>query len=523
MLTDWLTNSLAPGAFAGDAGEPLPPFACVLASLTGLGMAGFFHRPEKYAPPPGTPAAFTRVGWTGYLPRASEYRWIGVSLFVLSIAVLAAVMTLQYMGSSASVWQTKYVGLPVLEHKLGDMATNDSRPRGAYTGGVMVYAAAAIIPMGTAFIAATALAFLGLAVYLPYRLYRCFRPDPDRSYAALVAALLPFAMLFGWLAVIPFAWVLSGVFVSTQSWLSAPFKKVYQALLDNLMGDLPLMIFGLGVLAVAGVVAAVVWHLARALDRREKRMIVASLIIGALIANGILLPIAMCIGFERIRMRLGWEHWTENWDYGLRFIAVLIPFIPLAVKVVAPRLRGVLDLVFDVATHFRPKSAGAPGWVDPYPTRFAIRKRLADVVAFFAKEARASGERWNLVIVSHSQGTMAVLSCLNDHTMNDALAAFHPVRLVTMGSPFSHIYQHYFRHHYPALSDRKRWGTLHTNLDPKYGLRWLNVYRVDDYVGRDIEDAGTNLVDNQPVRYFGHTDYWSDGVVMEVLVRRRIF
>jgi len=118
---------------------------------------------------------------------------------------------------------------------------------------------------------------------------------------------------------------------------------------------------------------------------------------------------------------------------------------------------------------------------------------------------------------------MAVLSCLNDPDNSPHLTAFKSLRLVMMGSPFSHIYQHYFRHHYPSLADPERWGTLHKVLDPKDGKRWLNVYRVDDYVGRRIEDDDKGLIENVMIAQYGHTNYWSDGVVMGVLVGKNVF
>ncbi|HYH67671.1 MAG TPA: hypothetical protein VD866_23440, partial [Urbifossiella sp.] len=180
-----------------------------------------------------------------------------------------------------------------------------------------------------------------------------------------------------------------------------------------------------------------------------------------------------------------------------------------------------------VATHFRPRSDSWPDSEDPFPIRAAIQRRVARVVSYFADQANAAtGEDWRLVIVCHSQGTMAVLECLNDARVYDsnkkpALEAFESVRLVTMGSPFSHIYQHYFHHLYPSLGDAVRWGTLQANIKSKPGNRWLNVYRVDDYVGRKVEATG--LVVNEVVEHFGHTNYWSDGKVMDVLVREKVF
>lgn len=82
------------------------------------------------------------------------------------------------------------------------------------------------------------------------------------------------------------------------------------------------------------------------------------------------------------------------------------------------------------------------------------------------------------------------------------------VDLVTMGSPFTHLYQHYFPDRYPPLFDgsdlnRRDWGT---HL-PSTVQRWLNIYRVDDFVGTHI-DGSEGFPTNICIPAGGHTGYW---------------
>ena len=117
--------------------------------------------------------------------------------------------------------------------------------------------------------------------------------------------------------------------------------------------------------------------------------------------------------------------------------------------------------------------------------------------------------------------------------------SFGKITLVTMGSPVTHLYQHYFGHFYPGFHDRF-WETLHQHVD-----RWVNIFRVDDFVGLDIdfghlpqtreefvrmnELTGPNQMDlhfaycsNHPVGARGHVNYWSDVEVLEVLKKELV-
>ena len=109
-----------------------------------------------------------------------------------------------------------------------------------------------------------------------------------------------------------------------------------------------------------------------------------------------------------------------------------------------------------------------------------------------------------LVIISHSQGTVIsieaikakALSCMS----NDRCA------LVTMGSPYSHIYQHCFASDF----------TQPTDFDEHLGS-WLNIFRIDDFVGTTVTSHTTDWPKNEPVNPKGHTGYWTDSEVLTLL------
>ena len=67
-----------------------------------------------------------------------------------------------------------------------------------------------------------------------------------------------------------------------------------------------------------------------------------------------------------------------------------------------------------------------------------------------------------------------------------------------------HLYKHY-------LPDRYKINKREDSLL----ARWINIYRVDDFVGREVGD--TDFPTNITVGPRGHTDYWSDREVLKAL------
>ena len=80
-----------------------------------------------------------------------------------------------------------------------------------------------------------------------------------------------------------------------------------------------------------------------------------------------------------------------------------------------------------------------------------------------------------------------------------------------MGSPTSHIYGFYFTKEFDLKSQR----VTHDVTD---GISsWLNIYRLDDFVGMEVEGPNDNFPKNAWVPAKGHTNYWTDDSVLRHL------
>jgi|GEM_PF-6231056 len=131
-----------------------------------------------------------------------------------------------------------------------------------------------------------------------------------------------------------------------------------------------------------------------------------------------------------------------------------------------------------------------------------------------------------VLFLTHSQGTALTRHFLAEHYDSSVPDSY----FVTMGSPISHIYQHYFL--------KTLW---HGPLNPKFAddrdaepKRWLNMNRKSDYIGRRIDDNLFNVEnvandavvedenENKTPWYGGHTGYFTDEVVHKELEERGI-
>ena len=191
-------------------------------------------------------------------------------------------------------------------------------------------------------------------------------------------------------------------------------------------------------------------------------------------------------------------------SWSLKIAAALI-FLFLAFwATLAVGLGVAKDIVGYFSLETLPDGKLMQGSKDATPARRArINGRLKQVFMQF-REAEQPDE---VVVIAHSQGTVVAMECIRDGLFDDLTEEqLSNCHLVTMGSPIFHIYQNYF----PT-----RFGILDREKVPMG--KWKNIYRIDDFVGTHIYHESSPWPENRPVHPGGHTGYWMDRQVHDIL------
>lgn len=191
-------------------------------------------------------------------------------------------------------------------------------------------------------------------------------------------------------------------------------------------------------------------------------------------------------------------------------------------------LRDGLHIVQDVINHFYRRWEPFPWFFwEFFPTKateFEIQQLIEARFREVFTRVFEFGDVTHLTIISHSQGTMIAVNVLSLFGLDQAtrnkisgrLQDLHEFHLITMGSPLSHLYQYYFPGRYPSFTS-SLWNDLRDQLQD---CNWVNIYRIDDYVGTHIHQVGPerpnwpglNRPLNVPITSGGHTKYWAKDV-----------
>jgi hypothetical protein len=200
-------------------------------------------------------------------------------------------------------------------------------------------------------------------------------------------------------------------------------------------------------------------------------------------------------------------------------VTTLIVVIGFVVGVLLRKgLNNALHILMDVVSHFYREDLPVPSLgtpPEPDPEVFTIQQQLEARFRAVLDHLLELQNVERLTVVAHSQGTMIAIDVLWLKWASNRLKNV-TVDLVTMGSPLTHLYQHYFPERYPSLFEG-------VGPDPGWGedlartvKRWVNIYRVDDFVG-------TNVVgrENYPINIClpagGHTGYWSEEAALQAM------
>ena len=324
---------------------------------------------------------------------------------------------------------------------------------------------------------------------------------PGANHRALhIALLLPLLSIGIWGQAIPMLWLTTRA--SAKRFLRLDdFAQVFNEAVPLLGVQ---FIMCLAIVIATGVVAVrfLHWRSKQTVERflagaRGPRLIVhggLQLVLAACAAIGVSLVLTI-----EMLQTLGHSHqdfWigrmmAESNKYAM---AILVP-VGFLLAFAFPRLHPVFDIVLDIVNHFYFRPTHVQDALDDddefdinettfeagnlfFSRRQAIHARMQRILTHYRDNMT---ERPELIIIAHSQGTQIAIEVLNDPELAWLNNQFCRVKLVTMGAPFSNLYQHYFSHIYPPL-DAAYWSSLRRRVD-----RWANIFRIDDPVGTEID------------------------------------
>lgn len=404
------------------------------------------------------------------------------------------------------------------------------------------------------------------------------RPRANRR-ALHIALLLPLLSIGIWGQAIPMLWLTTQA--SAKKFLRLDdFAHVFDEAVP-LLGIQFIMC--LAIVIATGVVAIrfLRWRSGQTVERflggsRGPRLIVhggLQVVLAACAAVGVSLVITIetleTLGHSHHDFLIG-RLMAESNKYAM---AILVP-VGFLLAFALPRLHPVFDIVLDIVNHFYFRPTNVQDALDDddefdinettfesgnlfFSRRQAIHARMQRILTHYRDNMT---ERPELIVIAHSQGTQIAIEVLNDPELAWLNNQFCSVKLVTMGSPFSNLYQHYFSHIYPPL-DAAYWSSLRRRVD-----QWTNIFRIDDPVGTEIdfdpilcdvtrhesgertglqiesdgasgwlektspyrpapgkcEQTGTEKlspikVSNHPVGCRGHVNYWIDREVLDII------
>lgn len=148
------------------------------------------------------------------------------------------------------------------------------------------------------------------------------------------------------------------------------------------------------------------------------------------------------------------------------------------------------------------KSRHAEHW----PRRARIQGRFIALLEELSRQGKFDA----VIFVMHSQGSVVAFDYLRDQQGMSQMPCGVCPDLVTIGSPLGHLYEHYFLEYANLSTDV---GTLQASVG-----RWVNLYRIDDYIGREVAQCPGSPIHNEQLPRGGHTDYWREERLAHVLI-----
>ena len=283
----------------------------------------------------------------------------------------------------------------------------------------------------------------------------------------------------------------------------------------------------LATLVVLAVRQGLKWGFARKAREgtlRLPRLIASPLIVAVLFAGTLANAWVFYVhGYENLEIARNARSWLGPEMLASGSVGLVV-FLGLLRRLIE-QLDGVVHIGRDLVDHqYAGEPAKLANWLvpasqrhatkggeqKPYPRRLRIQRRLEALMDNTILGQNAD----RLVLVAHSQGTVIVHDYLADHdkltppqhNADAVLADVGQIDVVTVGSPLTHIYRHYFRDYEVADVIDPAKPPLITRVNS-----WTNLFRIDDPIGSEVDIVDDVL--NIGLGPGGHVDYWNEDAV----------
>lgn len=214
-------------------------------------------------------------------------------------------------------------------------------------------------------------------------------------------------------------------------------------------------------------------------------------------------------------------YWQSLLEFNPAFVSFRSIFLPVAALIAiivpmafGPWITNVVHIARDIIDHqYQPKLETAatflPKLLQPEegtPRRTRLQNRLQVLLDRHFRDAGCS----EIVFLAHSQGSVVIYDYLRRAGGNPELGGA-AASFISCGSPLGTIYQTYF-YEYGQGNPSREGRSINAR-------RWVNLYRVDDYIGgavtgpEDIEFSNVILAPGQ----HRHMYYWSENAVGDAL------
>lgn len=176
--------------------------------------------------------------------------------------------------------------------------------------------------------------------------------------------------------------------------------------------------------------------------------------------------------------------------------------------------RSMLHIARDLVDHhYNPRFAmmrllvpGAALRRGPFPRRMRVQARLQELMS----EVIVPSQFDRLVFLTHSQGSVIMHDYLRSAAGKDLVESFRRIDIVTLASPLSHLYQHYFQNYETTTMSAHQ-------LNPKLAT-WTNMWRIDDPIGNRVDIVKDDFIVNVQLGQGGHVNYWKEPEVCAAIL-----